>query len=90
MSTKGWPEKMNRENKAAVADEIRIGTTTGSGMSTSKISSAKMTPAIGALKMAEIPAAAPQASRRILSFVPKPNLRRRGARCKPGYMQYSA
>ena len=28
-----------------------------------------------ALKMAEIPAAAPQASRRILSFVPKPNLR---------------
>ena len=37
---KVWPEKINFEN-AAVAEEMRIGTTTGSGMSTSNTSRAK-------------------------------------------------
>ena len=44
------------------------GTITGTGILTSSISKAKITPAMGALKMAEIPAAAPHAKRRVRSF----------------------
>jgi hypothetical protein len=52
--------RRKREPTAATTDEITIGLNCETAKSPRMISAAKSAPAIGALKVAEMPAAAPQ------------------------------
>ena len=60
-------ERLLIQGHEAVADAIRSGTKAGRENSMSITSTANSTPAMGLLKMAEIPAATPQASMSVRS-----------------------